>query len=208
MTGPVLAVAEYSHNGALIAAAHKLGHLRDGWTTLDVTAGNGVFWKTYRPPLLVCCDLEPKTALVRKADFRDLPFEDESFGVVVLDPPYGLRGSVNETNGGYGLEAGYMSVEARYDMIREGIAECARVAQHRLILKCQDQVVSGQVSWQTRLFADHAEEKCGLRLVERLDMLGGSRPQPARTRADGKPSVQQHAYQRPSTLLVFAKGRS
>ena len=73
-----------------------------------------------------------------------------------------------------------------------------------MFLKCQDQVCSGAIRWQTRLFADYAEGQ-GLRLVDRFDLLGKGRPQPKRTRKDGKPSKQQHAYGRPSTLLVFRK---
>lgn len=35
-------------------------------------------------------DLDPQNAEVQKADMRDLPFEDESFDSVVIDPPWKL----------------------------------------------------------------------------------------------------------------------
>ncbi len=67
-----------------------------------------------------------------------------------------------------------------------------------LLLKCQDQVCSGQVRWQTREFADHAEQ-LGMRLVDALHLLG-HRPQPAGRR-------QVHARRNYSTLLVLRKNR-
>lgn len=201
----VLAVDEYRSNAEMIAAAARLGHLDRDWATLDCTYGRGVFWQVFRPYRLVCSDLHPTSPHVRKADFRRLPWVAGMFRAVVVDPPYGLRGAINDTNGGYGL-VGYMSVADRHAMICEGITEASRVAVAggRVLLKCQDQVCSGRVWWQTRIFADHAES-VGLELVERLDMLGHRRPQPPRKWADGKPSVQQHAYGRPSTLLIFRK---
>lgn len=204
----VLAVDEYRSNAELIAAAARLGHLDRQWATLDCTYGRGVFWQTFRPDKLVCSDLRPSSPHVQKADFRRLPWAARTFRAVVLDPPYGLRGAINDTNGGYGL-VGYMPVAERHDMIRAGITEAARVVTEggRVLVKCQDQVCSGKVWWQTRIFADHAES-VGLELVERLDMLGHRRPQPPRKRLDGKPSAQQHAYGRPSSLLIFRRKES
>ena len=207
MGDQVRAVDIYADNGHLIAAAARLGHLRSDWVTLDASYGSGVFWRVFRPAQLIACDIEPKSDYVIRADFRDLPFENDRFDAAVIDGPYGLRGTVHADNGGYGLDAGYMSVEARHELLRAGLAECARVTRPggRVLAKCQAQVCSGRVWWQDRMLADHGESKCGLVLVERLDMLGGGRPQPVRSRRDGKPSLQQHAYGRPSTLLIFRK---
>jgi ubiquinone/menaquinone biosynthesis C-methylase UbiE len=35
-------------------------------------------------------DLDPQNAEVQKADMRELPFEDESFDTVIIDPPWKL----------------------------------------------------------------------------------------------------------------------
>lgn len=35
-------------------------------------------------------DLDPQNAEVQKADMRDLPFDDESFDTVIIDPPWKL----------------------------------------------------------------------------------------------------------------------
>ena len=68
-----------------------------------------------------------------------------------------------------------------------------------LLIKCQDQVVSGAVRWQTRIFADHAEAQ-GFQLVDALHVQG-SRPQP-----DGRRQV--HARRDYSTLLVLERHRT
>ena len=226
----IRAVDSYDSNADLIVAVRELGHLHPDWKTLDCTYDKGVFWKKFRPRYLTASDIRPRSSKVEKVDFRMMPWADETFDAVVFDPPYGLRGTVNKTNGGYGLDAGYLSIDARHEMIKLGINETVRVLRvgGRLLVKCQDQVCSKQVRWQTRIFADHAE-KLGCRLVERLDMLGGSRQQPdrkcwwcvgcdkkvAKNHGHGRsqpapvlerrPSTQEHAYERPSTLLIFVK---
>lgn len=210
MSVPVRAYGSYKTNAELVHAAARLGHLRPTDRVLDVTYGKGVWWRVWRPTggQLYKSDLHDRTGGpdVAVHDFRCLPYPGGMFDAVAYDPPYGLRGTVNESNGGYGLEGDYLSVDARHELMRDGLTECARVASRRVLMKVQPQVCSGQVWWQDRIFADHGEQ-CGLVLVERLDMIGGDRPQPPRTRKDGTPSIQHHAYGRPSCLLIFAKKR-
>ena len=112
------------------------------------------------------------------------------------------------------------------DLCRRGIIECARVVKPGgvLLVKCQDQVVSGAVRFQTLDFANTGVA-VGLTLVDRLDYLS-YRAQP-KTRpcspcgglgiagdlepcaaCDGKGEVatrQIHSRRNSSTLLVFRK---
>ena len=66
-------------------------HVEDGATIADVTYGKGVFWKevdtgNYE---LYASDLDPeKSPSGHPVDCRDLPYEDNSLDVLVLDPPY------------------------------------------------------------------------------------------------------------------------
>jgi hypothetical protein len=197
----VLAAFAWKSNAELIADVAKLGYL-DG-QVLDCTYGAGVFWKAYRPEKLTTHDLR-----LDGVDFRDLPHPDGTFDSSVIDGPYKLNGTSSAPDVRYGVEE-YASPGERHALICEGIAECARVTVPRgyLLVKCQDQVCSGRVWWQTDIFTRHAEA-LGLVKVDRFDLLGRGRPQPERTRQDGKPSRQQHAHQRPSTLLVLRKGAS
>jgi SAM-dependent methyltransferase len=192
----VLAAQPWRTNAELIADCARLGYLQTHWRTLDPTFGRGGFWKKWRPAELVVHDMK-----LDGVDFTDLPHGDASFDAVVFDPPYKLNGtptrSVDER---YGVDV-VDTREARHDLIRAGIDECARVLRPGgwLLVKCQDQVNGGKVRWQTREFADHAELKHGMRLVDMLHRLG-YRPQPAGRR-------QVHARRNYSTLLVFQAGK-
>jgi SAM-dependent methyltransferase len=57
-------------------------------------------------------------------DFRDLPFPDESFGVVVFDPPHSTRAG---GTGWLGVKYGFLNKETWRDDIRAGFSECFRV---------------------------------------------------------------------------------
>lgn len=208
---PVLAANRWATNGELIADVARLGYLRKTDAICDPTYGLGVWWSVWRPDVpLIGTDLHPEKGSGIPVDFLHLPWKDSTFDVVAFDPPYKLNGTPDpQVDARYGVDV-IRSWQGRHNLIREGMTECVRVLRTGgiLLVKCMDQVCSGAVRWQTVEFTNHAVDNCGLVLADRFDMLGGGRPQPARTRADGKPSVQQHAYQRPSTLLVFRKIRS
>lgn len=191
----VLAANRWKSNAELIADVAKLGYL-DGWV-YDCTYGQGTFWKLWRPEPpeeFTYSDLYTSCAV----DFTDMPWADKTFDAVVFDPPYKLNGTPDPTvDTRYGVQS-QATWQQRHALIRAGLWECCRVAKRYVLLKCQDQVCSGKVRWQTRIFADHAEG-LGFEQVDRFDMLGHHRPQPMEGR------TQKHAHGRPSTLLVFER---
>jgi len=197
---PVMAIGNWTDNGALIADCARLGYLRPEWRTLDPTYGYGTFWQKWRPDNLVATDLDPaKSQTGDSVDFTALPWPDRHFDAVVFDPPYKLTGNPADTGGideRYGVHV-YTDWRDRMDLCRRGITECARVlGDGYLLVKCQDQVCSGKVRWQTIDFTNHAAT-LGLGLVDRFDFLS-YRPQPAGRR-------QVHARRNASTLLVFGR---
>jgi hypothetical protein len=232
--GPIAAdkapwwLGAWQSNGDLIAEVARLGYL-DG-QVLDATYGLGTFWKHYKPDDLVTNDLYVGGADYAY-DYRELPIEwERQFDAVVFDPDYKLNGTpaLGEFDARYGT-GGDVSRAQRYKSILEGASECARVAKRYLLVKCQDQVESGRQWWM----ADDVKARlAGWRKVEEFYYLGGGRPQPAGrdkrcpldTDNDGNcpacrgsgagypgcvdgrvPSEQQHAYGRPSKLLIFAR---
>jgi hypothetical protein len=196
------AIHPWKDNSELIAACAELGYLRKEWKTLDPTYGLGIFWKAWKPARLVRTDLDPSKSPSKKkgVDFTKMPWKDCSFDAVVFDPPYKLNGRPDKAvDGRYGT-AERTRWQDRMALILEGLVECERVLTPGgyLLVKCQDQVVSGHVVWQTDEVTGWAT-KLGLIKVDRLDMIGTSRPQPM----DGR--RQKHAHGRASTMLVFKK---
>jgi hypothetical protein len=197
MSTPILAVARRRTNADLIADCVALGYLHEDWHTLDPTYGHGAFWQRWRPKELTACDIDPAKSPIGRVDVRALPWLARTFDCVVFDPPYKLNGTPDP-----GMDRRYGVHESttwrdRLLLIQRGLAECARVLSGGyLLVKCQDQVCSGKVRWQTTLVAETAEH-CGLGLVDRFDMLS-YRPQPA-----GRHQV--HARRNTSSLLVFKR---
>jgi hypothetical protein len=188
MTDTVMAATAWPTNAHLIEDCARLGYLRKEWDVLDPTYGKGTFWKRWCPLGLVGHDL--KTDGV---DFRDLPYPDRTFEAVTFDPPYKLNGTPSDPDERYGVDVP-ASIKGRHQLMLDGLDECARVlaGRGRLLVKCQDQVASGRVHWQTHMMTARAEAH-GLRLVDAMLMLTTPRPQRS----------QVHARRNYSTMLVF-----
>ena len=207
-----LSVGTWHTNGELIADVARLGWITDDLTVLDITYGHGKFWTDYKPPLLVGVDLNPTKTdpAIGPVDFCRPPFDHRSFDVVVFDPPYKLSGtpSLDDFDERYGIEAP-TRWQDRMALILTGAARCADLARLHLLVKVQDQVVSGAMRWQTREVAD-AVEPLGFRQADRFDFgalrlddedeldVRRGRPQPP-----GR--EQKHARHQASQLLVFTR---
>jgi len=185
------------NNAELMRDCMALGYL-DG-RVLDVTYGQGRFWKLVVPPQLYRSDLDPAAECPLHWDFTDLPVADGWADTVVLDPPYKLNGKPSQggpatSDASYGVGERRTPAE-RSALMYAGLQEAGRVASQFVLFKCQDQVVSGKRVWQAREFANWAESLMGMRLVDQLHVFG-YREQPAGRR-------QVHAHQDYSTLLVL-----
>jgi hypothetical protein len=197
---PVLAAYAWRSNAELIEACARLGYLRSEWRTLDLTYGKGVFWKRWRPDHLTTNDLNPEVP-TWNFDFRCTGWNDATFDVVAFDPPYKLNGTSQDAmDGRYGVDDAYVPIPARHQLMLDGLTEAARLVKPRgiVLAKCQDQVSSGRVWWQTDLLTEHGRT-VGLNKIDRLDLLVTPRKQPEGRR-------QVHASRNYSTLLVFKKG--
>lgn len=202
----ILAAGGYANNAELIVACRDLGYLDDHTPTWDGTYRHGRFWTLWQPQQLHRTDLDPAHSPDHPGglDATTTPYPDGHWARIVLDPPYKLNGTSTgqgaaSSDRSYGVDQP-ATWQERHTLIRAMTTEAHRVLTPGgyLLLKCQDQVCSGQVRWQTREFADHAEQ-LGMRLVDALHLLG-HRPQPAGRR-------QVHARRNYSTLLVLRKNR-
>ncbi len=196
--GVIYSATYWPTNAHMIVDAARLGYLRKDWFVCDPTYGLGNFWTLWKPDNLFVSDLNPAKAWIGKADFRNLHYSDGSFDAVVFDPPYKMNGTPTEwVDGRYGVGVS-TRWQDRLKLIMHGVEECIRVTRKGgyLLVKCQDQVVSGKVVWQTDMITNIAMAE-GMTKVDRLDFLTNPRPQP-HTR-------QVHARRNYSSLLIFKK---
>jgi hypothetical protein len=193
-----IAAFHTGNNAALIAKCATLGYLRPEDHVLDLTYGLGGWWKLWQPTAGVVSNDLYVDAAQYHADFTNPPAWMVNYDVVTLDPPYRLRGtpdSTFDTRYGTQYKATEVDILSLLTMGAQIAVRCARPGGIVLI-KCQDQVCSGRVVWQTHYVIDAL--KGHATLVDRFDMPP-SRPQPLGRR-------QLHA-RRGSTLLVFKKGK-
>lgn len=129
MVGSVVA----GTNADLIATIAPL--YLQGRSVLDVTYGQGHWWRRFRPAELYTHDLAGDGV-----DFRALPEPDRSVDVVCFDPPYLPQGgtTADAFTGRYGLTP---RTQIELDtLIAAGLGECARVARTFVLAKCTDYV--------------------------------------------------------------------
>lgn len=199
---PILAFGDWKDNAEMMLACRDLGYLDDEHDVWDCTYGHGAFWRRWSPAKLLGTDINPfKSHTKESVDFTASGFARRQWHHIVFDPPYKLNGTPDPAvDERYGVE-GKVKWQDRMELIRLGVVECARVlGDGYLLVKCQDQVVSAKVRWQT-VFVHDVAEMCGLEQWDRLDMPS-YRPQP-----EDRDANQQHARSNTSTLLVFKRGR-
>lgn len=135
-------------NAELIAKVAKL-YLASTSRVADVTFGKGAFWKNFKPKHFFPSDINPIGDTVKKVDFRQLPYDDKSMDVVVLDPPFLHGGGTIKKSiaSCYGNNAsGSWSHKKIIDLYLAGMEEAWRVLKPNgyLWVKCQDEIESGK----------------------------------------------------------------
>lgn len=199
MADPILAFGDWKDNAELIESCRDLGYLSDDWSIWDAIYGLGAFWRLWRPKGLIGTDLSSAKSGGYSVDFTNSPFNHRQFDAVIFDPPYKLNGRPDVViDAPYGVEV-RTRWQDRMELIRLGAVHCADKADKFFLAKCQDQVVSGKVRWQTTFIMENVEP-LGFELWDRLD-LSSYRPQP-----DG--TTQKHARSNSSTMLIFRRGGS
>ena len=133
----------YGKNADLIAQVVKL-YAFPSASIADVTWGKGAFWKAVD---LSRYNFHPSD-IKDGIDFRDLPYENNSLDVVVLDPPYAHNPGTFMTDDTYNNNATTkgMNHDAIQQLYRDGMQEAYRVLKDGGLLwvKCQDEIESGK----------------------------------------------------------------
>ena len=142
---------------------------------LDVTCGSRTIWFNKNHPAAVYCDKREEEfeglwqGSKRKCivspdvicDFTKLPFEDNTFSLVVFDPPHLI--SAGQTGW---IVKKYGKLEVNWpDMLRDGFRECMRVLKPDgvLIFKWSEIQIPAEKVWKAigekPLFGHHSGKK-------------------------------------------------
>lgn len=195
-------------------------HVPKGSKIADVTYGSGVFWRKVNVEDydLVASDI------ATGIDCRHLPYDDESFDCLVLDPPYaeGLLRSNAAHKAGNGSQSAFRTYysngdenthlteeqkkklpkwhAAVTDLYFKASAEAWRVLKHEgiFIVKCQDEV-SANKQWLTHVEIINECEKLGFYTKDLFVVTRTNKPVVARL------VKQVHARKNHSYFLVFVK---
>lgn len=162
---------------------------------LDVTCGSRTIWFDKNHPAAVYCDkrdeeytgiwTSTKRDSERKCvvhpdvvcDFTALPFDDETFSLVVFDPPHLKSGGDNAW-----LVKKYGRLEDGWEqMLHDGFEECMRVLKPDgvLVFKWSECQIPAEKVWkaigQRPLFGHHSGKKmntfwgCFMKIADRVD---------------------------------------
>ena len=183
-------------------------YITKGARVADVTYGRGVFWRNIPATEY---DLVPSD-ISKGVDCRNLPYKDESFGAVVLDPPYMHTPGGTAHQGHQNFERYYRNNreeagtnnkkyhEAVLDLYFRAGKEAWRVLREEgvLIVKCQDEVCAN------RQRLTHVE------IINEYSQYGFACKDLFVLVRKGKPGVsrllkQVHARKNHSYFLVFIK---
>jgi len=192
-TGPLPLSVQTGTNSDLIYNIREL-YLTN--SVLDVTYGRGGWWQRYVPDPFTFHDLT-----LDGVDFRHLPHPDRSFDAVCFDPPYVPQGgmatsSQEDFRDRFGLKQESTPWWELRDLMIDGFAECARVADRWLLVKCADFVTGADFKLGSQ-WMHTAAAKAGIKCEDIIIHASGTGPG-GHNIWEAKRCRRAHSY-----LLVF-----
>ena len=199
MTAPVEAVV-YGDNGDLIRTVCHL-YVRPDDKIADFTFGKGVFWRKVEGDIARRVEgSDIVTVPERPYDFRNTPYSDGAFDIVVLDPPYIHSPGNHQTDSRYqnaSTTKGMLHHDIR-QLYVDGMREASRVSRRQIWVKCKDQVQSGMQRWaHCEMLADALA--LGLFARDLFVLV------PSSQTSRGRWTAQHHARKPHSYLWVFER---
>lgn len=198
----MITTAAVGRNKDLFADVMSM-YAKDGYRVIDVTYGNGNFWKELDTTKWVFNGSD----LLTGVDARCLPYETGSIDIEVFDPPYmhNASGTVKDSiSASYNIN-GTPNLRGTDDIISlyaDVFIEARRVLKPKtglLVVKCQDGIESGKQRWNHIVLYNIATA-LGF-VAEDLFVLIQS------TTPANRWEHQKHARKNHSYFWVFRRGR-
>lgn len=122
----------------------------DAVTVLDTTYGSGSFWRDSQADVRVTgMDVNPARAKHVCADFTRLPFRDNTFDMVIFDPPYHTDVGKAQASVTHQRFGSFATIDDLRPAVERGSAEAWRVARLGIIIKVQDYIHASQAVWMS-----------------------------------------------------------
>jgi hypothetical protein len=201
-----LVFSAYNSNNTEVFALILDLYVPSGSKIADVTYGQGAFWKNVDRNKYEVYPSDIKTGI----DCRNLPYENETYDCIVLDPPYmhtpGGTAHVNHQNfENYYKNNSINNNEKKYheavlDLYFKAAREACRVLKKKgiFIIKCQDEVCANkQRLTHVELINEFA--KYGYTCEDLFVIVRNNKPGVSRI------LKQRHARKNHSYFLVFRK---
>jgi len=192
----------YDSQDEILGAIKEL-HCKDGYE-VDMTYGNGSFWKNHERPRL-CFDISPQKPEAIEGDSRHLPLDRHSVSSVVFDPPFltYVKNGRDHKDGKVAMSArfgGYWSYAELEDHYRDSISEAYRVLKNngKLVFKCQDIIHNHKLHCTHNNVIMMAEIE-GFRILD-LFILAAKHRMPSPQKGQQRHARVWHSY-----FLVFTK---
>jgi hypothetical protein len=201
-----LVFSAYNSNNADVFALILALYVSPGSKIADVTYGQGAFWKEIDKNKYAIYPSDIKTGI----DCRDLPYENETYDCIVLDPPYmhtpGGTAHVNHQNFENYYQNNYIiNTEKKYheavlDLYFKAAKEACRVLKKKgvFIVKCQDEVCANKQRL-THVELINEFMKYGYICEDLFVIIRNNKPGVSRI------LKQRHARKNHSYFLVFRK---
>ena len=193
--------AHVGDNALLMKHVARL-YFKKGYRIADVTYGKGVFWREINLSAYDFHASDIHTCAEHDYDFRHLPYDNDSFNVVVLDPPYAHNPGDLIVDDSYSNShtTKRMYHDDILELYRQGMTEAKRILKRGglLLVKCQDEVESSKQRWSHIEILNIAVDELGMADEDLFVLVRSSVPVVQHKR-------QQHARKNHSYLWVLRK---
>ena len=175
------------------------------WFDVDLTYGNGGFWRNLPEPLFKF-DIDPQNDATQQASSTNVPLNDVCVSSAIFDPPFLTYIKAGREHGSVMGKrfSGYWRYDELEEHYRGTIKEAHRILEKKgvFVIKCQDIIHNHKMHCTHINVVNWAE---GMFRLKDLFVLAAKHRMPMPETEGAKKRVQKHARIHHSYFLVLEK---